>query len=730
MIADQHTSRHAGRRIGKPPRTRKRSTRALHDHDRVLVELWRSEALARGDFAATIGALTEAAARALRVERVGIWLYDNTRALLRCADVYEVSRDTHSQGTELTASDYPGYFTALEEERVIDAHDARRDPRTHQLTTSYLVPLRIVSMLDAPISVGGRMVGVICHEHVGRRRQWSDSEQRFARSLADLVALASEAAERVRATQALKQSEARFRSMIEHASDLVAVLDANGIIHYASPSHEHVLGYAPADLIGRNALELLHPDDLAHITGLLATATVDGPATTATEFRYRHRDGSWRTVDAMSRNLLSDPVVAGIVVNSRDITERKRAEAVANALVLVGRKLISTVDFPALLDRLCRVTTEVLNCDISYVLVRDIERGSFVPMAGYGHSTEEWESLRVMTFPFAAIPDVHNQLARGEVVPFVVRDSPGVSAMTVASAYGITSVLCMGLLRNGELYGVHTAGYRHRHESFAPEQFQIARGISQLASLALENARLLVELDRANQLKSEFVATMSHELRTPLNVITGYADMLLDGAYGALPSDLRDPLLRVRKSADGLLDLVSSTLDLSRLETGRVGVEVSPVELPTFVGTIVSEARDTLMKTRVTIADSVVGPLPIVHTDPKKLKVVLKNLLTNAVKFTDEGRIEVEVRSEANGVLFTVSDTGIGIAAEALPTIFDAFRQATHSATRDYGGVGLGLFIVRRLLDLLEGTVWIDSQPNVGTTVRVWLPVGAEQQRS
>jgi signal transduction histidine kinase len=351
-------------------------------------------------------------------------------------------------------------------------------------------------------------------------------------------------------------------------------------------------------------------------------------------------------------------------------------------------------------------------------------------MAGYGHTMDEWESLRVMTFPIAAIPDVYNPLTRGEVVPFIVRNQSGVSAMTVASAYGITAVLCMGLLRGGELYGVHTAGYRHRNETFAPEQQQIASGIAQLASLALENARLLIELDRANQLKSEFVATMSHELRTPLNVITGYADMMLDGAYGSLPSDLRDPLLRVRKSADGLLDLVSSTLDLSRLETGRVGVEISALELPPFIDAIINEARDTLMKANVEIVNTIVTPVPIVHTDPRKLKVVLKNLINNAVKFTEEGRITVTLRSEANGILFTVSDTGIGIIADALPTIFEAFRQAAPSSKRDYGGVGLGLYIVRRLLDLLDGTVWIDSQPNVGTTVRVWLPIGVDPRRA
>jgi PAS domain S-box-containing protein len=518
---------------------------------------------------------------------------------------------------------------------------------------------------------------------------------------------------------ALERSETHFRSLIEHASDLVAVLDAAGVVRYASPSHERVLGYLPGDLLGHSAFDLVHPDDRALVVQAFA-ATAQGRDTATIEFRCLRHDGSWCVLEGKGRNLLGEPAVSGVVVNSRDVTERKRAEEVSSALARVGRELISSLALPVLLERLCRVTAEVLGCDFSYTMFLGEDDRAYVPVAGFGHSQDEWESLRVMSFPVARVPAVHERLCRGEIVPLAVAEHRDVSAALVASAYGMTGVLCMGLHRGGELYGIQTAGYRDRAATFSGEQRRIAEGIAQLASLALENARLVEELDRANRLKSEFVATMSHELRTPLNVIMGYTDMVLDRSFGALSEEQSDMLQRVRASAHTLLDLVTSTLDLSRLETGRVGVELDAVDVSVLASDLIAETLEVLVKPSVCVVADIAPDLPSIQTDVSKLKVVLKNLLSNAAKFTDRGTITLAAHARQGALELTVSDTGIGIAADTIPEVFEPFRQADSS--RDRGGVGLGLHIVSRLLDLLGGTVWIDSRLGEGTTVRVTLP--------
>jgi len=181
-------------------------------HTVELLRIAKSEALFAGDFESTLQAITEGAARALDVQRVGIWFYDDTRTSIRCADLFESPKGVHSTGLELFAQDYPSYFRALEENRVIDAHDAHTDPRTCEFSASYLDTLGIGAMLDAPIRVRGEMVGVVCNEYLGAARQWSAEEAAFGGSMADFVALAREVRDRILAEDALRQEvSARVR---------------------------------------------------------------------------------------------------------------------------------------------------------------------------------------------------------------------------------------------------------------------------------------------------------------------------------------------------------------------------------------------------------------------------------------------------------------------------------------------------------------------------------------
>jgi signal transduction histidine kinase len=179
----------------------------LQRYNRKLVELARSKALEEGDLARAVREITEAAADALGVARASVWVYTDERAGIRCLDLYEVDKKAHSAGTELGSADFPGYFRALEEERTIPAHDAHTDPRTSEFSAPYLAPLGIGAMLDAPIRKAGKMIGVVCHEHIGPKRVWSFEEQVFAGSVADFVTLAMEAHERARADNARRRAE-------------------------------------------------------------------------------------------------------------------------------------------------------------------------------------------------------------------------------------------------------------------------------------------------------------------------------------------------------------------------------------------------------------------------------------------------------------------------------------------------------------------------------------------
>jgi PAS domain S-box-containing protein len=228
--------------------------------------------------------------------------------------------------------------------------------------------------------------------------------------------------------------------------------------------------------------------------------------------------------------------------------------------------------------------------------------------------------------------------------------------------------------------------------------------------------------EAADRLKSEFLATMSHELRTPLNIILGYTDMLIEGGVGELPSPQLDILRRIDRNSRVLFDLISMVLDLNRLEAGRVPVDVQAVQVPAFLAEITAELQGLCDQAGLTWRCCVAPGLPIVHTDAGKLKVILRNLLSNAVKFTPEGSLTLAATERQGGIEFRVTDTGIGIPAEAHATIFEPFRQLDGSTTRRYSGSGLGLHIVKRLLEVLGGRITVESAVGQGSTFRVWLP--------
>jgi signal transduction histidine kinase len=250
----------------------------------------------------------------------------------------------------------------------------------------------------------------------------------------------------------------------------------------------------------------------------------------------------------------------------------------------------------------------------------------------------------------------------------------------------------------------------------------LARGLAHQAAIALQNVRLVDEIREAMRLKSEFVATMSHELRTPLNVVLGYVNLFLEDAFGELTDEQRGILRRMHRSASELFDLVTATLDLNRLEAGKSRVLVEPVAVPDLFAQLEAETVPPARST-VEVRWELASELPAVQTDRAKLRIVLKNLIGNAMKFTERGSVTIAAEPGEDGVIFTVSDTGTGIRSEDLPVIFEMFRQVESANTRKHGGVGLGLYIVKRLLAELRGEIDVESELGGGSRFRVRLPV-------
>jgi PAS domain S-box-containing protein len=246
------------------------------------------------------------------------------------------------------------------------------------------------------------------------------------------------------------------------------------------------------------------------------------------------------------------------------------------------------------------------------------------------------------------------------------------------------------------------------------------------ADLADQNARLhekSEEVERANKLKSDFLASMSHELRTPINAIIGYSALLAEGVHGPLTESQLEPLRRSRSAAQHLLALINDILDLARIEAGKMRIDVEDVSLADVFREVSQHVEPMVRGKGIAFEVDVPADSPVLQTDRTKIKQILLNLLSNAIKFTNSGSIRLSARRAGDDVYIEVRDTGIGIKAEDLDTIWEDFRQLDQSRTRAHGGTGLGLSITRRLLHQLGGRVSVVSAVRKGTTFSVYLPL-------
>ncbi len=309
---------------------------------------------------------------------------------------------------------------------------------------------------------------------------------------------------------------------------------------------------------------------------------------------------------------------------------------------------------------------------------------------------------------------------------------PALCALTVAEVEQLLS-------RDGQAQGVAWIPLRVEERllgllgigagaGLAPGQVAAVEPIAKLVARCVDQRAVIDGFRSADALKTEFVRTVSHELRTPLTTVIGYADLLVEEAFGPLQEDQRRALRRVGDRARGLLEVIAATLDLPGVAGGRVALERRQVSLVDILRELEADANDWRLRRDLEYRWEVPDELPVVVTDAGKVRVILKNLIANAVKFTDSGGITVRAVGREGGVEISVEDTGIGIEADAVHYVFDAFKQAGGASNRSASGVGLGLYIVRRLVGMLDGRLRVESELGVGTKFHVWFPCAALEQ--
>jgi len=575
-----------------------------------------------------------------------------------------------------------------------------------------------------------------------------------------LIEIAQDLTERKRAEEmaALRRSEEHFRSLIENASDIITVLNGDGTVRYQSPSVERVLGYKPEDVLGRNGFELVHPDDVQKAMKTF-TDIVQNPGTAlSVELRFRHKNGSWRILESIGKSHLDSSGAASIVVNSRDITERKQAEEERAQLLIreqaaraeaeaaqrrlkflaeASTLLATSLDYSTTLESVARLAVPYIAdwCFVDLVeedgSLRRLAVAHAVPsMAELAHRLRQYLPRPNAPYGLSKIvqtghPEIISEVSDSTLAALAYDEEH----LRILHELDPKSFMIVPLLVRGRILGAisFVAAESNRHYSSA--DLALAQDLARRAALAIDNARLYHEAQEADRRKDEFLAMLGHELRNPLAPILNAIQVI------RLHSG-EDPVLKrttdvVERQTRHMTRLIDDLLDVSRITRGKIQLKKERIDLATVMMLAVETSRPLIETYNHKLSVSLPQKPVRLEADPARLEQVLVNLLNNAAKYTEPGgHIWLSGERQGDEVILQVRDTGMGILPEMLPRIFDLFTQGDQSLARSQGGLGVGLTLVRGLVEMHGGSVTAYSPgPGRGSEFIVRLPAPPEVQR-
>ena len=511
------------------------------------------------------------------------------------------------------------------------------------------------------------------------------------------MVLVHDVTERESAVQALAVSEQKYRSVIEQLQDVFFRTDADGLWTFLNQAWTRLTGHPVETSLGTNYLSYVHPSDRTVLLDAfrpLAEGTVE---TSLVEVRYFHRDGGYRWVEASTHLVRGERgEAAGTMGTLRDVTERRATSEERQRLETNIRQLLDASG------------EGIFGLDARGVITFVNRRGS--EMLGYGPEELIGQNMHEQThhsrpdgspYPASECP-IHRAAVEG--IPCQVSDE----------------VMWRKDGRDMQVEYVASPVREHGHLSGAVVNFRdiTARKHAEFELIVARDAA-----EAASRAKSDFLARMSHELRTPLNSIIGFANVLQKNRPDTMTEDQLSYCHRIATNGLHLLGLINDILDLSKIEAGRMTLELSAVMLDTLVSETLEELESQTRDRPVVLRAELPDTMRSIQTDSARMKQVLINLIGNALKFTERGEVVVSIGTDPEGwpVEVTVRDTGIGIPQHRLDAIFNVFEQAESMTARRFGGTGLGLAISRSLCELMGHRLDVESVEGQGTTMVIRL---------
>jgi PAS domain S-box-containing protein len=557
--------------------------------------------------------------------------------------------------------------------------------------------------------------------------------------------------ERRRGEEAIRESEARYRSVFDNANDSILTFTLEGVVTSVNRAYERLTDWTRDELIGLNWDVLIAPVDRERMADRTRRALAGEKLPSQFEVRTLCKDGRVVPLEGrtrMQRDLDGRPT--GFQGIYRDITERKQAEEALRESEERYRAMFAEAqERGEVLDRLYRVMAsmqvslnsqdrlrafvegvhKVLGFDRFYVALASPDLAAFEVVAAAG--VEMFERLPLTP---AAGPLYHAYATRQPLA--ILNDDDLRRVPPVGAEYRDRSYfrsrrfIVAPLIAGDRVIGVASADNKTTRRPITLANVELFTLVSQQLATALEEARLYAEVERksaelesASRHKSEFLANMSHELRTPLNAVIGFSEVLSERMFGELNEKQDEYLKDIHASGQHLLSLINDILDLSKIEAGKMELEPSDFDLPMTIDNALMLVRERAARRGIALHRAVDERLGQVEADERKIRQVLLNLLSNAIKFTPEGgRVEVAAKPVDGFIEVSVSDTGVGIAPADQEAVFEEFRQVG-TADKRVEGTGLGLALSRKFVELHGGKIWVKSQAGAGSTFTFSVPV-------
>jgi len=571
-----------------------------------------------------------------------------------------------------------------------------------------------------------------------------------------IAGISREITENSQMEKTLHEREEQFRALLQNSSDAISIINRQGKIIFESSEKNKISEFEIGELLHKPFVEMVHPDDVGHIRSVIKEALNNPGKQIKKEYRSLHKNKRWIYVESIFSNQLTNPAIKGIIVNSRDISDRKMAELKERVyhdnLIFLSNsalELLSLSSKEEILQYIPEKLVAFLESAVVVVSTFDESSGkmfieSFTGLEPFQHQVEAilGRPVRGLTFPASAIAaSVENtgtvltlkeeilEKSIGEFAPDNLKKVREI--LHLHKAYNIVLARDNKFLGNITILTLNKSIIKFKHiiETFVHQ-----------VSVALHRSQLEYELimaknraEESDKLKTAFLANMSHEIRTPMNGILGFAEMLNDDTLSR--ANRKKYLNIINSNGKVLINLIDDIIDFAKIESGQVNILQDDFSLNSLLDQVESTFLTRSLKkdkSRVKIVSKKAFPdeKSFLRTDPIRLRQVLTNLVGNAIKFTHNGYVEFGYNLEDSKTLrFYVKDTGIGISGDKLQMIFERFMQADSSPSRKYGGSGLGLAISKGLVELLGGKMWAESDIGVGSTFYFTVPFTSSNKR-